>query len=155
MPAPTTLNTYQHTQRGPWWLLVGVMGLVMLAVGLLIPEPMALKILLPLVGVAMFVLSAATAQLTVEDKGDRLSIRFGPLPLLATSVPYVDIQSVEVARTTLLDGFGIHLSMRGGWVWNIWGYDCVMIRRARTKLWLGSDDTEALAAFLRSRIGQK
>jgi hypothetical protein len=37
-----------------------------------------------------------------------------------------DIGSVEIGRTLHLDGWGIHMSVRGGWVWNLWGRDCVV-----------------------------
>jgi hypothetical protein len=50
-----------------------------------------------------------------------LVIRFGPIPLFRRTVRYADIQKVEVGRTLILDGWGIHFSIRGGWVWNLWG----------------------------------
>ncbi len=40
----------------------------------------------------------------------------GPIPLFRRSVKYEDIISVEIGRTTILDGYGIHKSLRGGWV---------------------------------------
>jgi hypothetical protein len=40
---------------------------------------------------------------------------------------------------------------RGGWVWNIWGYDCVVIRMKRGTLRVGTDDADGLVEFLRSR----
>lgn len=147
-------GTYHHTQRGWWWVPVAGFGLLMLALGFLLNEPAFLKVLFPIVGTMMVVLAAACVHLTVADQGDHLAIRFGPLPLLATRVFYPDILSAEPARTTLLDGWGIHLSHRGGWTWNVWGYDCVAIRRAHSAtIWLGTDEPEALAAFLRWRIG--
>ena len=53
----------------------------------------------------------------------------------------------------LLDGWGIHMSPRGGWVWNIWGRDCVVIHLERGALRVGTDDAENLAAFLKQRTG--
>jgi hypothetical protein len=32
---------------------------------------------------------------------------------------------VEIGRTLTLDGWGMHDSIRGGWVWNHLGRDCV------------------------------
>lgn len=40
---------------------------------------------------------------------------------------YSNIPKVETGRTLLLDGWGIHMSVRGGWVWNLWGKDCVVV----------------------------
>jgi len=57
-------------------------------------------------GLLLALLGLAFHHLTVEDEGDRLAIRFGPLPFLETSIRYDDIQQVEVRRTTILDGWG-------------------------------------------------
>jgi len=58
-----------------------------------------------------------------------------------------------VGRTLLLDGLGIHMSIRGGWVWNIWGRDCVVVHfRNGGTLRIGTDDAENLAGFLQSRV---
>ena len=42
----------------------------------------------------------------------------------------------------------------GGWVWNIWGYDCVVFRLNRGTLRLGTDDPENLVRFVRNRIAR-
>ena len=66
---------------------------------------------------------------------------------------YSDIVKVEVGRTFLLDGWGIHMSIRGGWVWNLWGRDCLVVRfKKGGTLRIGTDDAENLAALLRKRI---
>jgi hypothetical protein len=102
----------------------------------------------------MFVVAASFHHLTVEDQGDVLSIRFGPVPLFRKIVPYNEIKSVETGRTLLLDGLGIHMSIRGGWVWNIWGRDCVVVHfRNGGTLRIGTDDAENLARFLEGKIG--
>lgn len=103
--------------------------------------------------VLMVVLAACFHYLRVMDEGDRVTIAFGPVPLFRRSVRYADIESVEVGRTTLLDGWGIHLSLRGGWVWNIWGRDCVVLRLRKGTLRVGSDNPEGLARFLEERVG--
>ncbi len=72
--------------------------------------------------------AALSHHLTVEDEGDRLSVNFGPIPLFRRSVKYENIVKVETGRTTILDGWGIHMSLRGGWVWNLWGRNCVVLR---------------------------
>ena len=104
-------------------------------------------------GLLLALLGLAFHHLTVEDEGDRLAIRFGPLPFLETSIRYADIQRVEVGRTMILDGWGIHRSPRHGWVWNLWDRDCVVIHRQRGVLRVGSDDAENLAGFLKGKMG--
>ena len=59
--------------------------------------------------------------------------------------------SVEIGRTTIMDGWGIHWSPWGGWVWSLsagtawsFGDDEGVIR-------VGTDDAERLAEFLKGR----
>ena len=147
---------YQHSQRGPWYLLLIAIGLIMLALGWLLREKPVAPTLLPLVGSLFVVLGASFQRLTVADKGDRLKIAFGPLPLLQRKVLYEDIRAVEIGRTLLLDGWGIHYSIRGGWVWNLWGRDCVVIHLRKSVLRVGTDDAANLSRFLDGKIsGQK
>jgi hypothetical protein len=107
------------------------------------------------VGLMLVFLAAAFHHLTVADEGDRLDVRFGPLPLFRRTVRYDEIESVEMGRTMILDGWGIHYSLRGGWVWNIWGCDCVVLHLKRGVLRIGTDDVEGLARFLAERIGRQ
>jgi hypothetical protein len=126
--------------------LVSVLGWMLDAV-----EP--IRWLFPTVGLLLLLLGASFHHLTVEDRGERLAIRFGPIPLFRRSVRYDDIVSVAVDRSTILEGWGIHLSHRGGWVWNLWGSDCVLVELKRSKLRIGTDDPQGLAEFLRSKMG--
>jgi hypothetical protein len=107
------------------------------------------------VGLLIALLASAFHHLTVVDQGDRLAIRFGPVPLFHRIVPYVNIEKVQVGRTLVLDGWGIHYSIRGGWVWNLWGRDCVVVRLKKGLLRIGTDDAEGLARFLELKIGQQ
>jgi hypothetical protein len=106
-------------------------------------------------GLLSLLLGPAFHHLTVVDEGDRLAVRFGPLPLFRTTIPYTDIQKVEVGRTMIVEGWGIHLSLRGGWVWNLWGRDCVVVHRRKGIIRIGTDDAENLARFLEGKMSQK
>ena len=88
----------------------------------------------------------------VADEGKHLAVRFGPIPLFATKVDYSNIQKVETGRPLLLDGWGIHISIRGGWVWNLWGRDCVVVHLRKGVLRIGTDDAENLARFLEGKV---
>lgn len=109
--------------------------------------------LFPPIGLFMLVLAASFHHLTVDDQTDRLSVSFGPVPLFRRSIKYADIISAEIGRTTVLDGWGIHMSLRGGWVWNLWGRDCVVLQHRKGILRVGTDDAGNLAAFLNQKIG--
>ena len=142
---------YWHRQHAPWsWLLYVIAAIVAVSAVLAGGAPAGWIALTA--GLFTGLLASSFHHLTVEDRGTQLSVKFGPTPLFSLSIPYSDIVSVEVGRTTLLDGWGIHYSLRGGWVWNVWGRDCVVIHRHRSTLRVGSDDAENLLAFIRSRI---
>ena len=107
-------------------------------------------------GLLIALLAPACHHLTVEDEGDQLAIRFGPLPLLHRTVRYDDIARVEIGRTLLLDGWGIHDSIRGGWVWNLWGRDCVVVYlKNGGVLRIGTDDATNLACFLEAKVARQ
>jgi hypothetical protein len=109
------------------------------------------------VGVAIVVILTASAfhHLTVEDRGEYLTIRFGPLPLFRRRVQYDNMVRVETGRTTVLDGWGIHVSLRGGWVWNLWGFDCVVVHLRNGVLRIGTDDPIGLARFLAQKLAER
>ena len=143
---------YHHTQKGPWWLLVYAVAAVFLTVSWYVQNVPALAITFGVTGLLMFLLGASFHHLTVADEGRRLAIRFGSFPLFRKRIWYDEIREVEVGRTAVLDGWGIHMSLRGGWVWNIWGRDCVVIRQERGVTRVGTDDAQGLAEFLKTRI---
>ena len=71
-------------------------------------------------GLLMLPTAASIHYLEVVGDREMLRVRFGPLPLFRRSVIYQEIETVEVSRTGLIDGWGIHYSA-GGWTWNLWG----------------------------------
>ena len=148
-------GNYRHTQRAPFCLLVYGTAVMLLVLGWFLRNEPVIQWVFPPTGLLMLILAASFHHLTVEDKGDRLSIRFGPIPLFRRSIKYENIVSVEVGRTTILDGWGIHMSFRGGWVWNILGRDCVVLRLRKGILRVGTDDADQLSKFVDRRISEQ
>ena len=136
-------DAYHHTQRDPWGLMCYGFTVAFVVAALSLPV-LALQITFLVTALFLLLLGASIGYLTVEDEGDRLAVRFGPFPLFRKRIPYDDIVEVNTGRTTFLDG----------WVWNICGYDCVVLRLKRGKLKIGTDDAEGLAGFLRTRIAK-
>ena len=145
--------TYSHTQEAPLWMILFGSSIPCFVLAWLAREQPVVLAVMIVAALLLVLVGLAFHHLTVEDEGDRLAIRFGPLPFMETSIQYDDIQQVEVGRTTILDGWGIHRSPRHGWIWNLWGWDCVVIHRQRGVLRVGSDDTENLAEFLKGKMG--
>ncbi len=145
---------YERTQSAPYYWLLTLIGAGMLFAAYLMPVSGVRLFLLAMSGV-MFVLALSFRQLTLRDDGDWLAIRFGPLPLFQRKVVYDNIQTVNRGRTSLWDGWGIHYSLSGHIVWNIWGFDCVDVTFHKgRKLRIGTDDPEGLEAFLKQRMHQ-
>ena len=109
-----------------------------------------------LLGAAALSLACAESfrYLTVEDEGDCLAVRFGPLPLLGTRICYADITAVEAGRSSILDGWGVHWVPGRGTTYNLWGLDCVKVRLGRKVIRIGSDDVENLVGFVRTRMSR-
>jgi hypothetical protein len=144
---------YSHTQKAPLCLIVYGTAIAMFIGAGMARNEFPIQVILVGTGIVMCALAMAFHCLTVMDLGDILAIRFGPLPLFRRTVRYEDCDKVEVGRTLLLDGWGIHYSIRGGWVWNLWGRDCVVVRLKNGGiLRIGTDDAGKLARFLEGRI---
>lgn len=145
-------TAYSHTQKGHWhWLLYAVAG-VFLVVGVVFPSKPVLNTVLPGSGLIVLVVAASFHYLKVEDQGSQLGVHFGPVPLFRRSIRYDDIQEVEKGRSSLIEGWGIHWMPGRGWLWNISGFDCVVVRLKHGTLRIGTDVPDGLVEFLRSRI---
>lgn len=143
---------YCHTQRAPLALLLVCVGLVFVAIGWATGQREVLAAAVS-IGCVLAVVGLAFRHLTVRDEGDHLAIRFGPLPLFRRRIPYEEIRDVARDRSLIVEGWGIHCSPRGGWVWNLWGRDCIRVERHEgTPIRIGTDDPDGLLAFLQQRI---
>lgn len=144
---------YSHTQKAPLCLILYGSAVACFALGWMVGDTPGIYVAVA-VGLLIALLAPAFHHLTVVDEGESLAIRFGPVPLFRRTVQYADIEKVEVGRTLILDGWGIHYGVRGGWVWNLWGRDCVVVHLKKGVLRIGTDDTENLARFLEGKIVQ-
>jgi hypothetical protein len=145
-------TTYAHTQESPVYLILFGSSIPFFVLAWIAREEPIVLVVMLVAAMLLVLVGLAFHHLTVEDEGDRLAIRFGPLPFLETSVRYADIQGIEVGRTTSLDGWGIHRNQSHSWLWNLWGLDCVVIHRQKGVLRVGSDEANTLAEFLRAKM---
>jgi hypothetical protein len=146
-----TTPTYCHTQSAPWFLL-----LYGLAVVILVAAPKAhpefLHAVFVATGLFMFLLGASLQRLSVEDEGNQLAVRFGPLPLFRRRIWYDDIREVSKGKVGFHDCWGVHWSPWSGWIFSIRGRDCVVVRLRRGTVRIGTDDADGLLRFLKSRM---
>lgn len=143
---------YEHTQRGWFHCMLLAIGAAMLTAAWLTQDQPPVPTILFVSAILMIALAAAFMRLTVRDGGDRLVLRFGPLPLLGKSFRYADISEAAPDKSRTIDGWGIHWIPGRGTTYNLWGYDCVRLRVGGKTVRIGSDDVENLAAFVRSKI---
>ena len=145
---------YSRKQSAPVSAILFGSALLMVIVGIWSQNSTALAITLA-TAVPIVVMGCCFHYLQVEGTDDGLWIRFGPVPLFRKYIHYADITKVEAARSTFLDGWGIHKSLRGGWIWNIWGFDCVGIYHSNTVTWVGTTEPTELVEFLQSQISNQ
>lgn len=144
---------YNHTQKAPLHFIFYPIVVVLLVLAWVGRDQQ--PVVLTTLGVAATLILVALMfkQLTVRDEGERLAIRYGPLPVFRKLIPYSSIASVEQGRSSVLDGWGIHWIPGRGFTYNLWGFDCAILTVEGRTYRIGSDDAENLVAFLREKTG--
>ena len=152
---PDDLTMYQHTQRSTVALVVLTLGalipIALVLSGTLSPVDLGVRLTVLSAGVAMMIAAFVFSSLTIAVRDGQLSWWFGP-GLVKKTVPVSTIASVEVTTTSLINGWGIHLTGRG-WLYNVAGQDAVLVtQRDGKRFLLGTDEPEFLAQAIRATI---
>lgn len=144
---------YAHTQRSPIALVI-LLGAGFLLAGAWLTRETSpvVATALAIIGATVVVLSFCFGSLTVMVTDDELRLRYGPLPLFRRTFPLASIETVQRGRSALIDGWGIHYVPGRGWTYNLWGTECVVLNVNGRLVRVGSDDADALAAHLQSRV---
>ena len=145
--------TYNHTQHGRRHNVLFACTFVSLSDAWLARGESAFVVTLISIAATFALCGLMFRSLTIRDEGHWLALRFGLLPVFRKRIRYADITGVEVGRTSLLDGWGIHYFPGRGWTYNIFGLDCVKLTLGRKIIRVGTDDAEGLAKFLGEKIG--
>ncbi len=143
--------SYNHTQDGPLGWLLLLVAVITFWLGMVAPQTWVEQAILIGLGCLFVILAGSMWTLTVRDEGEALAVRYGPLPIFRRRFHYARITGVERGRTRLIDGFGIHYVPWRGWTYNLWGWDCVVVQLGEGTVRIGSNDADALAAWLRAR----
>jgi uncharacterized membrane protein len=145
-----TRPVYQHTQAGwPMRLSFTAFALGLVVVCTIPPPGLGPGSLWAMVVGAAVALAAGWlwSSLTTRIDDNVLRFHFG-LGWPRKAVPIDDIAAVEVTRTTFWEGWGVHRTRRG-WLYNVSGYDAVLIRREDgSSLLLGSDEPRRLKSAI-------
>lgn len=104
-----------------------------------------------LIGLPLFALLFVVFDgLTVQIAGGELRWAFGHFGFPRWRQRIADIAAVEPTRTTFWEGWGIRYTRRG-WLYNVSGFDAVLIRRTDGKTFLlGTDEPHKLVAAIES-----
>ena len=137
------MKTYQHTQPAVTILRVIAVMILIFAIGSVFVHQLIAGIVILAITAGLF------RSMTIEITDTELIWYFGSgFPL--KRVPLSEVVSVEVIRTTFLNGWGIHYTP-GGWLYNVSGRGAVAITlRNGKRFCLGTDEPEELARQLTS-----
>jgi hypothetical protein len=140
-------SQYEHTQRGYWHILVVlVIVIVMFATRRTRPPPpwvLGIGLGLPLIAGWLF------SSMTIRIDSAEISWRFGP-GIVRKRAVLTDVAALKAVRTTFFDGWGMK-RRRGGWLYNVSGFDAVQLSMNDGKLiTLGTDEPRRLLSALRS-----
>jgi hypothetical protein len=162
------MATYDHIQKSSLWLIFIFPAAILVGIVSFLPHErsvMTVWFSVTAVAVGLFLFVVLTFRhLRVRDTGDFLSVRFGPIPLFGRRIPYARMVGVEAARSSFLDGWGIHYMPGKGWIYNLWGFDCVAVHlrladeenksEQNVCFRIGTDDVQGLVEFLKGKVGQ-
>jgi hypothetical protein len=143
---------YHHTQKGPIHLALLAIAAFLGINAWMFREHWLSVVSLSSGAVLFGFLALCFRQLTTEDQGAALVVRFGPLPVFRTQVRYSSITAVEAGQSSLIDGLGIHYVPGRGWTYNLWGFTCVVVHLGDRLIRIGTDDVHGLLSFLQRKI---
>jgi hypothetical protein len=141
---------YEHRQAGWLMRITLVATLLLLIVMAVVPglSPQPIPLLAPVIGgVFAGVVGWTWGALTVRIQDGALHVRFG-FGWPRKTVALTEIASVEVTRTTFWEGWGLHRTRRG-WLYNVSGFDAVLLRLANGRsMMVGTDEPRRLKAAI-------
>jgi len=142
---------YEHRQVG--WLTVGasfaIAILICIAAAISVPPERTISYsLVPI----LLVVAALFSTLTVRVTERQLMWFFG-VPGIGRSLLLSEIASIRAIETSILEGWGIHLTWHG-WVWNVAGFNAVQITlRSGTRFAVGTPEPQAVIDAVQSAGG--
>jgi hypothetical protein len=135
------MKTYQHTQPATMILKCMVAMIAISAMLSTVIHPLILTAIILVIVAWIF------RSMTIEISDSELAWYFGS-GFPRRRVPLSEIVSAEPIRTSAWNGWGIHYTTRG-WLYNVSGYDAVLITlRNGKRFCLGTDEPQELAREL-------
>ncbi len=148
------MDRYKHTQYGSLHLILLAVSVIVGTAAVFVNEAQPVRIGLLSLSAVFVGVAGCFSELTVRDRGDRLTVRFGRIPLFGWSASWDTIESVEIGRSSWIDGWGVHWLPGRGLTINLSGQDCVVLRVNGHSVRIGTDDPEGLLACVQQRIAE-
>jgi hypothetical protein len=143
--------TYKHTQTG--WVILAACLAAVIFFGFL-PTPLEAKRIVQSVGgLALLLVAALFATLTVEVDEHLIQLKFG-VGLVKKSFRLEEITSCRAVRNQWWWGWGVRL-IPGGWLYNVSGLDAVeLVMKNGKKFRIGTDEPKALADAIQAQLNK-
>jgi len=146
---------YHHTQsNAAAFLLLNLAAIFPIGVflsGVLPPGDLGARITVLVAGVVMMISAFAFSSLTIAVRDGQLSWWFGP-GIVKKTIPLASIAAAQPTTTSILNGWGIHLTGRG-WLYNVAGRQAVLVTQHDGKRFLlGTDEPESLAQAIMTSV---
>ena len=131
------MKTYSHTQKGTAIIsAMFIFGVVLVILGFYVAKPLFIT------AVFLLVVGWLFHSMTVEIGGGTLSWFFGS-GLISKRVALSEVVSAVPVKNR--SAWGVHWSPRLGWLYNVSGFDAVLVTlRDGSKFALGTDEPSAL-----------
>ena len=140
--------TYEHRQFA--WATVGAMiaALLFLAVASVFAGSQRGDEIM-LIALLLVVTGAVFSSMTVRVADGELRWWLGNVRAFGKRIRVGEITSAEPTKTNLFEGWGIHLTIWHGWVWNVSGFNAVEITLGSgARYAIGTDEPQALVAAI-------
>lgn len=143
------MPTYEHRQFSPGILLVlAVVGYALYRTGFSGPDTTAH--LTAAAVVAAMCVGFIQLSTRVDARGVSWSFTVGAP---GGRIAFEDIADAQMTTTRFWEGWGIHWTWIHGWLWNVAGFQGVLIRKRDGRMvTLGTDDPQGLYDAIRSHV---
>ncbi len=142
------IERYKHTQVG--YLIIAVMAAVIVLIGVILAITGINWIAIGVLVVIMVALGLLSS-LTVVIEEDGVEVRFGP-GLIRKRFELSEIESCQVVKIPWYYGWGIRLTSHG-WLYRVSGFDAVEIKlRTGKKFRIGTDVPQEFEEAIRQAI---
>ncbi|WP_437188189.1 hypothetical protein SH668x_001620 [Planctomicrobium sp. SH668] len=146
------MSSYRHTQTSPLFLLFAPIWFLQAIVPFITDLPPGADLMIWWAAGVALLATWHFSRLTVVDEGETIAAAFGKVWILGTRIRYDEIVSYAEEKTSWTDGWGLHY-VRGGWLWNVWGFDCIRITTEKRTVRIGTDDVAGLFDLLAEKTG--